>query len=303
VVCSGLSYTYSVAPSACANAVYTWTLPAGWSGSSTVNSITVIAGTSGGTIKVSASNGSCPLDTTLPVTVYPAPVIPAFPKDTSICGAVNFPLSAGSTGFHYLWSTGDTATSIVVTDTGTYWLQVSNNCDTLRDSITILQHDNPKVFLGNDTTYCSNFTRVLNAGDSDLTYKWSTGVTTPTITVNTYGTYWVTVTNGCGQASDTIDITSCEGGYILPNAFTPGSDNANSFIGLFKVGSGPTTLDYFRIYNRWGQLIFSTNDDQAQWDGRFNGLPQPIGVYVYVVDYNDSFGVNKLLKGNITLLR
>ncbi len=237
------------------------------------------------------------------VTVYPAPVIATFPKDTSICGAINLQLNSGSTGFNYLWSTGDTTTSIVATTTGTYWLQVFNNCDTLRDSINIIQKNKPTVFIGNDTSYCGSFTRVLNASDSAVTYKWSTGDTTKTITVNTDGTYWVTVSNSCGQAVDTIKITGCEGGYILPNAFTPGEDNANSLIGLLKTGNGNTTLQYFRIYNRWGQLIFATNDDQAKWDGRFNGLPQPIGVYVYVVSYNDSFGVNKLLKGNITLLR
>ncbi len=302
MVCSGLSYTYSIAPS-CSNMIYTWTLPSGWSGISTINSITAIAGTSGGTIQVSASNGGCPLDTTIMVTVYPAPVNPDFPKDTLLCGVINLPLNSGSTGFNYLWSTGDTTTSIVVTDTGTYWLQVSDNCDTLRDSITIIQMNKPTVFIGNDTSYCSSFIRVLNAGDSAVTYKWSTGDTTKTITINTDGTYWVMVSNGCGQAADTIKITSCEGGYILPNAFTPGEENANSLIGLLKTGNGNTTLLNFRIYSRWGELIFSTNDDQAKWDGRFNGLPQPIGVYVYVVSYNDSFGVNKLLKGNITLLR
>jgi gliding motility-associated-like protein len=297
-ICSRSLNTYSVA-GGCANSIYTWTLPAGWSGTSTTNSITATAGTSGGTINVS----SCPFDTSIVVTVAPALVNPNLPKDTLICGTNNLQLGAGSTGFNYLWSTGDTTTSITVNTAGVYWLQVSNNCDSLRDSIKVTQKRLPKVFIGNDTSYCGSFTRVLDAGDSAMSYKWSTGATTQTITINTDGKYWVTVFDSCGQASDTITILSCEGGYILPNAFVPGGNNANSLLGLLKTGKGSTTLLYFHIYNRWGQLIFSTADDQAKWDGRFNGQPEPIGVYVYVVNYNDSFGVNKSLKGNITLLR
>jgi len=49
--------------------------------------------------------------------------------------------------------------------------------------------------------------------------------------------------------------------------------------------------------------VFTTTDDQNKWDGRFNGQPEQIGVYVYFVKYMDTFGVTKLLKGNITLLK
>jgi gliding motility-associated-like protein len=372
-VCSGASNIYSVS-GGCSNTTYVWSLPSGWSGTSTTNSITATAGTTGGKIQISASNGngSCPLDTFITVTVYPAPVSPNFPKDTTQCGAINLTLNAGSTGFNYLWSTGVTTTSIAVTTAGIYWLQVSSGCDTIRDSINVIQKQEPTVFIGNDTLYCDSFSRVLDAGNTGASYLWSTGSTSQSITVTkagnysvtvsntcgtaqgsititsqsipkvylgkdtsvcdfknyilksdtiaaTYlwstgatsesinvpaaGTYWVTVSNACGRASDTIIISGCVGGYILPNAFTPGGNNANSLLGLLKTGSGNTTLNYFRIYNRWGQLIFSTNDDQSKWDGRYNGQPETIGVYVYVVSYLDTNGASKLLKGNITLLR
>ena len=62
------------------------------------------------------------------------------------------------------------------------------------------------------------------------------------------------------------------------------------------------TIKIFRIYNRWGQLIFETKDFNHKWDGSFDGLPQPSGTYIYylLVDCN---GESVVLKGNVTLLR
>jgi gliding motility-associated-like protein len=89
--------------------------------------------------------------------------------------------------------------------------------------------------------------------------------------------------------------------YGVPNAFTPGSGVNNEF----KLQArGIAQLNYFRIYNRWGNLLFETKDLNIGWDGSFNGAPQPMGVYIYEIQAVSSV-TGKLFnkRGNVTLLR
>ena len=87
----------------------------------------------------------------------------------------------------------------------------------------------------------------------------------------------------------------------MPNAFTPGRFGVNSILKVDGYGIGPMT---FRIFNRWGQKVFETNNRKIGWDGNFNGKPQPMDVYTYTLDilYTDS-KTKKTLTGDITLIR
>ena len=87
----------------------------------------------------------------------------------------------------------------------------------------------------------------------------------------------------------------------MPNAFTPNGDNMNE---VFRaVPLGIKKLNYFRIYNRFGQLLFYTNQQKGGWDGTYKGKPQNPDVYIWIVegiDYQD----NKIFKrGIVTLIR
>ena len=86
----------------------------------------------------------------------------------------------------------------------------------------------------------------------------------------------------------------------VPNAFTPNGDGNNDT--LFVRGFGVLDLD-FRLYNRWGQLVFETDDLSKGWDGKFHGIEQDMDVYVYILNarLENNEEVNK--KGNITLIR
>ena len=86
----------------------------------------------------------------------------------------------------------------------------------------------------------------------------------------------------------------------IPSAFSPNGDGENDI--LYVRGAAIATLD-LKIFNRWGQLVFETNSQQIGWDGKFNGEPQPIDAYAYVLHASFIDGTTKLLKGNITLLR
>jgi len=115
--------------------------------------------------------------------------------------------------------------------------------------------------------------------------------------------YVLTATSefGC-SLSDTVSVTVNNiFNFWVPNAFSPNEDGNNDAIGI--TPKGIKDIQVFRIYNRWGQKVFETNDLNQKWDGTFKGKPQELGVYVYYV-----IGITFLDelfkdKGNITLIR
>jgi gliding motility-associated-like protein len=86
----------------------------------------------------------------------------------------------------------------------------------------------------------------------------------------------------------------------VPNAFSPNGDGVNDKV--FVRGFGIAKMN-FRIYNRWGQLIFQSTDQSIGWDGLYKGRQQPLEVYAYVLDVEFSSGERVTKKGDITLLR
>jgi gliding motility-associated-like protein len=106
--------------------------------------------------------------------------------------------------------------------------------------------------------------------------------------------------HGC-KTKDSIMIFVDEGAIVgVPNAFAPGHGVNNEFK---IIKRGIATLNYFRIFNRWGNLIFETTDAEKGWNGEYNGIPQPIGVYVYEVEVVAKSGKTIRKQGNVTLLR
>ena len=117
------------------------------------------------------------------------------------------------------------------------------------------------------------------------------------------GDYYTTVTIGNCHASDTVHIT--EDCYLsAPNIFTPNGDGVNDYFNPRSMLSSGLTAFKMDIYNRWGQLIFSTSSlDGRGWDGKFNGETQPEEVYVYIIDATFRDGKKEHHQGNVTLLR
>ncbi len=107
---------------------------------------------------------------------------------------------------------------------------------------------------------------------------------------------------GC-KITDTLSIyVDNESTIAVPNAFTPGgASGPNNTFKLVKKGQA--TLQSFRIFNRWGNVVFETSDIDEGWDGSYKGKPQPFGVYVYQVEATTRSGVPFKKKGNVTLIR
>ena len=166
----------------------------------------------------------------------------------------------------------------------------------------------PTIYLGADTSICPGSDPIeigdyQNANNADASWRWSNGETTPTIKVVQPGTYYATVKiNGC-EATDTVEVMNdC---YLdIPNAFTPNGDGMNDYFFPRSLLARGLTSFKMDIYNRWGQLIFTTTNTEGRgWDGRFNDQPQPEGVYIFMIDATFKDGQKLHHQGNITLLR
>lgn len=162
----------------------------------------------------------------------------------------------------------------------------------LDDSVTIYPGESYNLV---PQTNCTSFIWFPPAG---LTNPYiSNPVATPP--VNTKYIVHGTTQWGC-PAVDSINIYMSEESILdVPNAFVPGSANS-----VFRVITrGLVSLHYFRIFNRWGNMIYESNNIAAGWDGTYKGVPQPYGVYVYEVEAETSTGRVVKKHGNVTLIR
>ncbi len=160
-----------------------------------------------------------------------------------------------------------------------------------------------QIYLGSDV-------EILAETDAENpTYTWSTGETTPTITVEpTEDTsYTVTITdeNGCSVV-ETIDITvmtDCSGsGIFLPNAFTPNGDGSNDELFVRTNSLRDVSLV---VFDRWGREVFQTNNKDIGWNGRWqnDGDQLPPDAYGYILTAVCFTGEEYSQQGNVSILR
>lgn len=166
----------------------------------------------------------------------------------------------------------------------------------------------PVVNLGPDSSLCPGLTGSLlltDLNNSNAVYTWSTGDNAAAITVTEPGRYWVRATTPGSECSTTDSIWIKRDCYLnVPNAFSPDGDGLNDFFLPRELLSSGLKRFTMSIYNRWGQLIFSTEQiDGRGWDGRYNGVLQPLGTYVYVIDAEFINNVKKSMSGNVLLVR
>jgi gliding motility-associated-like protein len=287
-------------------------------------------------------SGVCEPDTSsiANVVLYPAlyPQATVSPVDTTICFGSVLPLNVYVTaGSSYTWS--DRATlydpgngsisavpfSVQVqaapSKTTYYILNIRNgDCPNLLTDTIYVQVIPPVVVnAGHDTSVVINQPLQLQASVSDTTattYIWlwspvtgldNTAISDP-ITVLSGSTdsirYVVRATDpaGCyGEDDILVSVYKTDPEIFVPSAFTPNGDGKNDIIKPVTIGIAQ--LSYFRIYNRWGQLLFSTSEMNTGWDGTLNGTRQPSGTYVYMAGGTDYKGNKISRKGTVVLIR
>ncbi len=223
----------------------------------------------------------------------------------------------------YLWTDpmGDTSSYFIYSidniqpnHAGTYYLTIVDTANCQADtSVNVIVYPTPiPSFAGQDTI----FTEVpvdLDAGAGFLYYLWNTGDSTQIITVDKNGWYAVEIESqqGCMGGDSVFVLFSTPPEPIpdiriyLPNAFSPNGDGLND---EFKAVTNSENIESFQmlIYDRWGTLIFESNDISRGWNGTFKGKLCPQGVYVYKVEYSlsgSSTGQSETKIGTVVLVR
>jgi len=321
------------------SASYNWSVPPGWIIDSGGNgtSINVTVGHQPGWIVARERNSCASLTDSLLVDLYKGalPQVAIDPRDTTICYGASAPLQGlVTTGTDYTWisrgsfageSKGSISSVPFVTNvlaapvqTADYILEIRNaGCPiTISDTFTVTVVPPIRVDVGNDTLVVIDQPLHFLATTSDPypdEYQWSpaTDLSNPDIAdpIGQYGSdidsilYQVTArdTFGCyGTAMVKVRVANTLPDIFVPNAFTPGAISNN----LFRpVCMGISSLDYFRVFNRWGQLLYSTAQIGQGWDGKINGRLQETNAYLWIVKGTDYTGRVITRQGTVVLIR
>lgn len=275
---------------------------------------------------VTASYPGCPsVVKSFTAGVEPVPIVSIYPNDTSFCISEPYRIQVDVQpdtfeNYNFTWAP-NTGLNDPFARNPDFFLEEAG------DYTYVLAVQTPLGCLGKDTVYLTtwpathmtdvteNFTAKygdevqLNAQGA-LYYVWTPDKLlnfpnqgNPVVTALDTATFRVIGTNywGCRDTAYVkmdIDFTMTE---FIPNAFTPNNDGINDVFSIKNMNF--QRLIEFRIFNRWGQEIFSTTDARQGWDGTYKGVPQESGIYKYLIRINTPDGKQKMYKGDISLLR
>jgi gliding motility-associated-like protein len=298
---------------------YTWSPAIGLSNNLVSNPVASPPNTTTYKVLVTGANTCTQTDSVL-VVVRPKPVFDIDPDSVTVCAGTPTVLQA-SGGDGYLWqpsaglnSVNNAAVVATVYQNQTYAVRITDSfCrDTayLTSVIKVQPPANVMITKSNDIT-CDLPTTQLSASGG-VSYVWEPAVglsnalvpnpvASPLVTT----TYRVMVKDyfGCEYADSVIVQVQANGAgalYQMPSAFTPNGDGLNDCFGIKKWGN--VRIQYFDIYNRWGQLVFKGVDGNNCWDGRWQSIPQPSGNYVYKIKVQTICGIVERT-GSMMLIR
>ncbi|HMN33514.1 MAG TPA: choice-of-anchor L domain-containing protein [Chitinophagaceae bacterium] len=306
-----------VTPNTYPNYSYSWAPATGLTSSNTKN--TVFNGHQNNTYTVYVTTPvGCMDSDQVTITVHPTEFADIQPTEKMICPLDSVQFTAtGAESYH--WSPGLYLNDSLINNplskplTDIDYTVYSTSIYGCTDTDIVRMHIAPNAVLdaGDDIVLYPGEVGQLNATGNCSFFAWyptaylsDSHIKNPQTTPPATMQYFVTgaTEEGCSIIDSIIVRISPESILDLPNAFSPGSGTSiNDELKI--IVRGMVTLDYFKVFNRWGEELFSTNDINRGWNGRYKGTPQPIGVYVYIIEAKTSTGKKIYKQGNITLIR
>ncbi|MBK7124024.1 MAG: gliding motility-associated C-terminal domain-containing protein [Chitinophagaceae bacterium] len=226
-----------------------------------------------------------------------------------------------STTLNYLWDFGNGQTSTLQNPVysypspGNYTITLSVNTSQCPQPLTVKQVvvviDAPETGITYaEKTAVMNFPEPLQARPIGTSVLW-----TPSISLDDPGVYnpvfkglhsqlyyiRMQTPSGCLTVDTQLVKTRKKIEIYVPNSFTPNADGLNDY--LRPVLMGISTVNYFRVYNRWGKLLYQAQSDRPGWDGRINGQRQDMQTVVWMIEAVDVDGYTHKRQGTSILLR
>ena len=298
---------------------YVWTGPNNFTASGSAVSIASAQPVHSGKYYVIISSpAGCIRNDSLTVIINPVPIAGVSFSTTTICESTSVQLtSTGGGGYQWSPSTGLSAVTIAnpiasPVSSVMYRVIVSNlfNCtDTAFSEVRVTKKPVANAGPDKGTTLGVPVLLAANVIGDSISYSWSPSLyldnpfivqpmASPPVGVVDYK---LTVISrvGCGADSDKVKVTVYNGLYI-PTGFTPNNDGKNDSWYIPSLSAFPEFE--LSVYNRYGNRVFYTRNQQMKWSGAYKGLPQPAGIYIYMLTINKD-GKKDLYKGTFTLIR
>lgn len=204
----------------------------------------------------------------------------------------------------YYYSPADTTFDVGTAENATYYFPrfTSIGCDS-SITLTLRVVENYLELTNLTEDFCENHEAVLEVNTTLDNIHWNTGETATQITVKHPGTFIVTAYTGQCQESAQVFIPTCDFNMFLPNAITPSNEdgvNDEFFIPDF-IANQISDVEVV-IYDRWGMLVYRSEDAHFRWDGTVNGKISSNTVYTYRISYLDGNDYRRINSGSITVL-
>jgi gliding motility-associated-like protein len=266
---------------------------------------------SSGTYSVVVTNANGCSRSSEAVVVYVMPPVVALGSDSVLCEGEQLVLDAGNPGSTYLWNTGSTARRLTVRESGQYSVTVTNSHCQRSDAIDVLFNPSPARMATRQYFTCleeAPGSVLLDAGNPGSEFLWSTGDSVQTITAEGYGWFAVDIRNAydCSIRDSVLVSEYCPSAIYLPNTFTPNGDGLNDV--FIPVGKNIATMQLL-IFDRWGAVLFESNDPTIGWDGTYRNEVVKNDVYMWRLVYRfqedvaGDLGMEQELMGHIQVLR
>ncbi len=307
----GVSYSWSPAGSlSCANCSTPFAFPA-------APTTYVVTGTD--------ANG-CTNTDTVTVRLKYKTITEVKPLNTEICSGdtVSLQASTGASVYHWTPRTTlinpDSALTLAYPTASQQYVLISRYAGCLPDTdvVNVVVHPTPTVKAAPGKSIIAGTPIRLEATATGNITEWlwtpSDGLFTPTAAATDAfpkgsTTYYITVKTefGCSATDSVRILITCDNSQVyLPNTFTPEGNGVNDI--FYPRGRGISNINRFRIYNRWGEVVFeraniAVDDKSNGWDGRKGGTLLPPDVYVYIIDALCDTGEPLQWQGDVMLLR
>ncbi|WP_417610682.1 gliding motility-associated C-terminal domain-containing protein [Owenweeksia hongkongensis] len=205
--------------------------------------------------------------------------------DTVLCFGESLFLTPGNVGYKLHWNNNFSGSVKEVTRSGEHWVWAKNSCGLFSDTIQVW-FDLPVDAYPIDTTVCDDDEAVFDFTGTRFTVEWFDGSRELVRSFAEEGTYSALLTNTCGTFPKDfeVNIVDCDCPLYVPNTFTPDGDGVND---EFLIGYDCQLTSFeIRIFNRWGEVIYESDNSHLKWDGKVSGKHVPMGTYSYIIDYS-----------------